>query len=76
MPASDVKIFEAVAGGVLSALGYERRFPSPPMGLRVQGAFRGAAFATWTAGSRVKKVMSEAIGRSKPASIDRAVDGA
>jgi hypothetical protein len=29
MPTEHVEIFEAVAGDVLSLLGYERRFPKP-----------------------------------------------
>jgi hypothetical protein len=76
MPDSHLKIFEAVAGGLLKELGYERRYPSVPLGLRVQAAIRSAAFTVWTTGSRVKKSLSEATGRSKPASIDRAMDGA
>ncbi|MGH2701352.1 MAG: sulfotransferase family protein [Actinomycetota bacterium] len=35
MPASQVEIFEAVAGETLSALGYERRFPHPGITARI-----------------------------------------
>ena len=71
MPDADVSIFEAVAGGLLVELGYERRHSTSPLGLRVQGTVRTSAFGAWAMGSRLKKVMSEATGRKKPASIDR-----
>lgn len=76
MPDSDLKAFEAVAGQLLDELGYERRHPSIPVGLRAQAAVRIATLNAWTVGSRVKKVMLEATGTRKPASIDRAMDGA
>jgi hypothetical protein len=76
MPVSDVRVFEAVAGGLLDELGYGRQYASVPLALRLQSAMRNTAFRAWTAGSRIKKATSEATGRSKPASIDRAIDGA
>jgi len=36
MPADQVETFEAVAGDVLSELGYERRFPDPSAGARIK----------------------------------------
>ncbi len=36
MPARDVEVFEAVAGDVLSQLGYERRYPEPSPGARAR----------------------------------------
>ena len=38
MPADQVEIFESVAGDVLSALGFERRFPSPSAAARLKAA--------------------------------------
>jgi hypothetical protein len=76
MSVADTRAFEAVAGALLDELGYDRRHRSIPAGLRAQAEFRVAAAAAWAVGSRVKKVTLEATGRRKPASIDRAVDGA
>jgi hypothetical protein len=39
MPNSQVEIFEAVAGDVLSLLGYERRFENPGVGARIGATF-------------------------------------
>lgn len=36
MAPGDVAVFEAVAGDVLSGLGYERRFPQPGLGARIK----------------------------------------
>lgn len=36
MPPEHVEIFEAIAGDVLSELGFERRFPSPGMSARIK----------------------------------------
>lgn len=36
MPADQVEVFEAVAGNVLSQLGYERRFPKPSASARLK----------------------------------------
>jgi hypothetical protein len=38
MPGGQVEIFEAVAGDVLSSLGYTRRFESPGLFARVKAA--------------------------------------
>ena len=38
MSAADQQLFEAVAGGVLSDLGYERRFPDVPFAARARAA--------------------------------------
>lgn len=42
MPASQIAMFEAVAGDLLSELGYERRFPTPGSGARLK-----AKLALW-----------------------------
>ena len=44
MPARQVEVFEAIAGDILSELGYERRFPSPRPRARLAAALarRGA----------------------------------
>ncbi|MEA2447809.1 MAG: hypothetical protein QOK47_1446 [Actinomycetota bacterium] len=36
MPAEQIEVFEAVAGDVLSELGYERRFPMPSAGAKLR----------------------------------------
>lgn len=41
MPRSQVELFEAVAGGVLSQLGYERAFPVPGAGARLKASLGG-----------------------------------
>ena len=46
MSAADQQLFEAVAGGVLSDLGYERRFPDVPFAARA----RAAAVLTYDGG--------------------------
>jgi hypothetical protein len=43
MAVEDVRRFEAVAGGLLEDLGYERRFPDVPARDRVEGAVRSGA---------------------------------
>jgi hypothetical protein len=42
MPDRQVELFEAVAGPVLSELGYERRYPEPRLGARI-----GATLGRW-----------------------------
>ncbi|MDQ3645989.1 MAG: sulfotransferase, partial [Actinomycetota bacterium] len=42
MPPSQVEMFEAVAGPVLSELGYQRRFPSPRLRTRVASSLARA----------------------------------
>jgi hypothetical protein len=37
MPPDQVEIFEAIAGPVLSELGYERRFATPGAGAKAKG---------------------------------------
>jgi hypothetical protein len=56
MPPRDVELFEAVAGGLLSRLAYERAFPSPSDGARARGAAELAAYrarlALWSTSLR------------------------
>ena len=50
MSPADIEVFEAVAGGTLSALGYERRYPQPSRFARVKAAaaLRGAPIGRLT----------------------------
>jgi hypothetical protein len=55
MPEHDVLAFEAVAGGLLAELGYERRHPAIPAGVRVNAAARVAWIQAKSVGSKVKR---------------------
>ena len=52
--ADDVRHFEAVAGGLLGDLGYERRFPDVAARERVEGALRSGALDLRAAAGRTQ----------------------
>lgn len=63
MPARDVLAFEAVAGRLLSELGYERRYPVVPPSWRLRGALWARALNAWAAGSGAKRAVRGALRR-------------
>lgn len=61
MPDDDILAFEAVAGPLLSELGYERRHPSIPPSVRVEATLRLAGIGLRTKGGVAKKRVTRAI---------------
>jgi Sulfotransferase family len=58
---SDVRAFEAVAGDVLTALAYERRFPHIPLSTRIHTRIRIRAYRLYEIGSRIRRVASRKL---------------
>jgi Sulfotransferase family len=63
MSEHDVRAIEAIAGDLLSELGYERRYPSTALVDRVNAAVRVGTLDVRAVGSRAKRVVARRIGR-------------
>ena len=57
MPATDVALVEAVAGDLLSELGYERRFPKVPLVARGRAVASRARSAVTRSGRRTARTV-------------------
>ena len=66
MPDQQVRAFEAVAGDLLSELGYERRFPRVPVAERAAATARTSLIGLRTAGSRMKRAIVRRTLRRPP----------
>lgn len=71
MPEADVMAFEAVAGDLLSELGYERRFPTVSFPWRLRGNVRVRALGLRATGSTAKKALMRKMTGRPPAGIGR-----
>jgi Sulfotransferase family len=63
MPARHVEMFEAVAGNVLSELGYLRMYPSPGAKARAEAYLGGLGLPVGRAASLVRKIISKIMRR-------------
>jgi hypothetical protein len=63
MPARHVEMFEAVAGGVLSELGYPRLYPSPGLVARTEAYLGGRGIPIGRVASRTRRIISKVTGK-------------
>jgi hypothetical protein len=63
MPARHVEMFEAVAGGVLSELGYPRLYPHPGLVARIEAYLGGHGVPIGRFASRTRRVISRVTGK-------------
>lgn len=71
MSDEQVLAFEAVAGGLLTDLGYERRYASIPRATRVEAGARIASAQGQSIASNVKKAALRTVRRAAPGSSER-----